>query len=463
MKIFRIFSALIVLSFFSLNSLAQEKKEEYNFPGFTLKKCLADYEIQRSNVRRVAKLPSRAAQKYLKALYPALEADDLVVAKATLDEMNSDKDISETDKAQMYYYYAYVYFSEDNLRKAKQSYKSFLNIEDADPRLKSNVIFSLAQIAYTEENYKEAIKLLKEWLSNEANPSSTGFDIIAASHWQLKNKKLALKNAEAGLCVAKANKSKPRESTYNLLLALYNEDGETKKMLELYEELVIFHPKKKYWTQLSGIYGELKQESNQLTALEAAFDQELLDKKNEYTALYQLLMRAEAPFKAAKVMDYGIKNGFVKDDEKHLKMLAQGWHMAQELEIAEPIYEEAAKKSEEGELYVFLGQIYLATDRYDLAKKTLKEGLKKGKLKDPVTVNILLGQVSYEQQNFEDATKFFRTALDRLTDLKIKDKKLLEKRQDKLRSQALTWLTYTEKEARRVKTLELRRKDLEES
>ena len=93
----------------------------------------------------------------------------------------------------------------------------------------------------------------------------------------------------------------------------------------------------------------------------------------------------------------------------------------------------------------------------------MKEGLKKGKLKDPVTVNILLGQVSYEQQNFIDATKFFRTALDRLTDLKIKDKKLLEKRQDKLRAQALTWLTYTEKEAKRVKTLELRRKDLEES
>ena len=43
------------------------------------------------------------------------------------------------------------------------------------------------------------------------------------------------------------------------------------------------------------------------------------------------------------------------------------------------------------------------------------------------------------------------------------DKKLLEKRQDKLRAQALTWLTYTEKEAKRVKTLELRKRDLEES
>ena len=66
-------------------------------------------------------------------------------------------------------------------------------------------------------------------------------------------------------------------------------------------------------------------------------------------------------------------------------------------------------------------------------------------------------------QNFEDATKFFRTALDRLSDLKIKNKERLEKRQDTLRTQALTWLTYTEKEAKRVKMLELRRKDLEKS
>ena len=73
--------------------------------------------------------------------------------------------------------------------------------------------------------------------------------------------------------------------------------------------------------------------------------------------------------------------------------------------------------------------------------------MEKGKLKDPVTVNILLGQVSYEQQNFDDATIFFRKALDRLTDIQIKDKKEEEK-QDKLREQALTWLTFLNKKLR---------------
>ena len=391
------------------------------------------------------------------------ETEDFVKAKNVLNKMQSDADLTESDKAQMYYYFAYIDSINEDLKSAKRNYIKFLSIEDADPRLKSNVISMLGQLSYSEGNYKTAIDYMEQWISMEANPSSLGFDIIAASYWQLKDKKKALKFSERALCIAKANKSKPKESTYNLLIALYNENQRIKDMLPLFEELVRFYPKKRYWTQLSGVYGELKEEKKQLSSLEAAHDQRLLDKGTEYVSLYQLLMRAEAPLKAARVMQYGIEKEFVKEDEKHLKYLAQGWHMAQELDKAEPAYEKAAKKSEEGELYVFLGQIYLATDRYKEAKQALQLGLKKGKLKDPVTVNILLGQVAYELQEFEDATKFFRTAIDRLTDIKIKDKEAREKKQDKLRTQALSWLTYTEKEKKRVEMLQLRIKDLEES
>ena len=233
--------------------------------------------------------------------------------------------------------------------------------------------------------------------------------------------------------------------------------------VEGYEELVSFYPKKRYWVQLSGIYGEFKEESKQLGALEAAHDQRLLDKENEYVVLYQLLMRAEAPFKAAKVIDYGIEEEFVEENEKHLKYLAQAWHLSQELDKAEPVYKKAAEKAKDGELYVFLGQIYLATDRYDMASESLKKGLEKGKLKDPVSVNILLGQVAYEQQKFDEATTFFRKSLDKVSDIKGKNEEDTYKKQDKLRNQALKWLTYTENERERVRILNLRRKDLEEN
>ena len=458
---------LIFSLFFSGIILSQEENQKeqtkFDFPGYTIKGCLGS-DLSKPK-RQVAKLPSKRAQAYLKDLFPFLraETEDLVKAKNVLNRMQSDQGLTESDKAQMYYYFAYIDSINEDLKSAKNNYKKFLSIEDADPRLKSNVISMLGQLSYSEGNYKTAIDYMEQWISMEANPSSLGFDIIAASYWQLKDKKKALKFSERALCVAKANKSKPKESTYNLLIALYNENERIKDMLPLFEELVRFYPKKRYWTQLSGVYGELKEEKKQLSSLEAAHDQRLLDKETEYVSLYQLLMRAEAPLKAARVMQYGIEKEFVKENEKHLKYLAQGWHMAQELDKAEPVYEKAAIKSEEGELYVFLGQIYLATDRYKKAKQALQLGLKKGKLKDPVTVNILLGQVAYELQDFEDATKFFRTAIDRLSDIKIKDKEAREKKQDKLRTQALNWLTYTEKEKKRVEMLELRIKDLEES
>ena len=453
--------------FFSGVILSQDKNQteqtKFDFPGYTIKGCLGS-DLSKPK-RQVAKLPSKQAQAYLKDLFPFLraETEDLVKAKNVLTRMQSDQGLTESDKAQMYYYLAYIDSINEDLKSAKRNYLKFLSIEDADPRLKSNVISMLGQLSYSEGNYKTAIDYMEKWISMEANPSSLGFDIIAASYWQLKDKKRALKFSERALCVAKANKSKPKESTYNLLIALYNENERIKDMLPLFEELVRFYPKKRYWTQLSGVYGELKEEKKQLSSLEAAHDQRLLDKENEYVSLYQLLMRAEAPLKAARVMQYGIEKEFVKENEKHLKYLALGWHMAQELDKAEPVYEKAAIKSEEGELYVFLGQIYLATDRYKKAKQALQLGLKKGKLKDPVTVNILLGQVAYELQDFEDATKFFRTAIDRLSDIKIKDKEAREKKQDKLRTQALNWLTYTEKEKKRVEMLQLRIKDLEES
>ena len=457
---------LVVLIF--TNTLFSQSKEDveqtrFEFPGYTLKGCLGS-DLSKPK-RQVAKLPSKQAQRYLKELFPFLqdENEDLVKAKNVLLKMQSDSSLTQSDKAQMFYYFAYIDSINDDIKSAKKNYIKFLSIEDADPRLKSNVISMLGQLSYAEGSYKTAIDYMEQWIGMETNPSSLGFDIIAASYWQLKDKKKALKFSQRALCVAKANKSKPKESTYNLLIALYNENQRIKDMLPLFEELVRFYPKKRYWTQLSGVYGELKEEKKQLSSLEAAHDQRLLDKEIEYVSLYQLLMRAEAPLKAARVIKYGIDNEFVEENEEHLKYLAQGWHMAQELDKAEPVYEKAAIKSKEGELYVFLGQIYLATDRYKKAKQALQLGLKKGKLKDPVTVNILLGQVAYELQDFEDATKFFRTAIDRLSDIKIKDKEAREKKQDKLRTQALNWLTYTEKEKKRIEMLQLRIKDLEES
>ena len=142
---------------------------------------------------------------YLKQLFPFLQADneDFVKAKNVLDKMKTDTSLTDSDKAQMYYYFAYIDSVNDDLKSAKTNYKKFLSIEDADPRLKSNVISMLGQLSYAEGSYKTAIDYMEQWISMEANPSSLGFDIIAASYWQLKDKKKALKFSERAFVLQK--------------------------------------------------------------------------------------------------------------------------------------------------------------------------------------------------------------------------------------------------------------------
>ena len=117
-------------------------------------------------------------------------------------------------------------------------------------------------------------------------------------------------------------------------------------------------------------------------ALEAAYDDRLLDKQREFTALSQLLFMFENPRKAAKVIEDGINQGIVKKEEKTLKAAAQYWHASRELERAKPYYQKAANASKEGELYIFLGQVLFSLDEFSKAESAIRSGIKKGKLKD---------------------------------------------------------------------------------
>ena len=152
--------------------------------------------------------------------------------------------------------------------------------------------------------------------------------------------------------------------------------------------------------------------------------------------------------------------GIVKKEEKTLKAAAQYWHAAKELERAKPYYQQAATKSKEGELFIFLGQVHFSLDEFDKAENAIKDGIKKGKLKDESSAYMLLGQINFENQKWESAIESFRKCID-VAEKQFDDKK--EKQKDKkkrVQDQARKWVTYTEGEEERVEALKLKRKAL---
>jgi tetratricopeptide (TPR) repeat protein len=168
------------------------------------------------------------------------------------------------------------------------------------------------------------------------------------------------------------------------------------QQLEIYEILVNLYPKKLYFIQLGGTYGQLGREKDYMITLKAAHAKDFLDKESEYLALAQLLLLNQNPYWAAKVLVSGQKKittttetikdkttgeevkvektgPVVRDNEKNLKLLADSWRMAQEIDKAIPVLEKAAKLSKDGKSYVLLGNLYLAEDKLEEAVSSIKK------------------------------------------------------------------------------------------
>jgi tetratricopeptide (TPR) repeat protein len=278
---------------------------------------------------------------------------------------------------------------------------------------------------------------------------------------------------EKAVSLAEEEGYKPKENWYNLMAAsidaLKTEIGVKKALLrrlDIYEILVNLYPKKTYFLQLGNVYGELDREKDYMITLKAAHAKDLLDKQSEYLALAQLLLLNQNPYWAAEVLVSGQKKittytetvkdkvtgeekkiektgPVVKDTEKNLRLLADSWRMAQEIDKAIPVLEKAAKLSKEGKPYVLLGNLYLSEDKVQLAVDAILKGLKKGKIDKLSQVHLTLGQAYFELQKFDDAKKEFRIAA------RDKDKTI--------KSTANNWIKYTENEEIRVKNLALRR------
>lgn len=437
--------------------------------------------------RRRTKLPSKKAQKILQQLQPLIEAEAWDEALLLITPMGArDSKFTSTDRSKMFYYYGYIYFSREEYKLAETAYKNLIAETDSSDAERLAAIYTLSQLAYLQENYRSAIKYLQEWLELEEDPSSDAYSLLAMIYYQLedyKNSKVYIEkaielqeNRDVPVKVAVLDeegnetgetketgetvKGVAKENQYLLKMAIFNELKQKLDVLPIYEILVQHYPKKQYWTQLSGLYGQKERPLDQMGALEAAYDDGLLDKQREFTALSQLLFMFENPRKAASVLQDGFDQEIIKEEEKTLKALAQYYHASKELRKAKPYYRKAAAISKEGELYVFLGQVHFGLDEFEDAKKSIQKGIEKGKLKNEAGAHMLMGQILFEAQKWEEAIASFRKCID-VAEKQYDDKKKKQKaKKKKAQDSARKWVTYTEGEEERVEALKLKRKAL---
>ncbi len=478
-----IISLTIVLAFCfgSIDSYAQsnsdnkaEKKQTYKkarvLTSKTAKKVVKVVEaLERQKTVRVPD-PDNEGQFIEK------EEDDpdWVEARRILTELLNIRDeLKSYDRSVMWNYWGYIYFSDEDYDQAMYAYEQLLKEPEATIPLRTSSLLTLAQLNLVKENWDKGIRLILQWMEEVETITAQSYYLLASAYFQKEDYVRARSSMEEAIRLAEVEGYRPRENWYVLLAACFNELKDRKiiseaysleQQLGIYEILVNYYPKKLYFLQLGGTYQQMDREEDYMITLKAAFDKDLLDKEGEYLALAQLLLISKNPYWAAQVLVAGqnkktiIVNKetnkeelvpVIKDTEKNLKLLADSWRMAQEIDKAIPVLEKAAKMSKDGDTYILLGNLYLFEDRIEESIRAIEAGLKKPKVKSRSQAQLVLGQAHFEIENFEEAKKQFRAAA------RDKDKRI--------KKTANSWIKYAENEEVRVKNLALRRDFIQQS
>lgn len=370
---------------------------------------------QERKTRRTPALRNAVYEKLQKA-QEAAEAQDYNTALKELQalerEYSGKKALNGYEKANVYNFYAFIYYSKEDYKAAIGAYQNVLAQQDIPEAMEIGTLYSLSQLYFVTEEYRKAADTLKRWFTVAENPNPDAYILMAQANYQLNEYDAALRNVEDGFAEAARRGMEPKEQWYLLQRVLYYEKNDFKKTAEILELLVKKWPKKDYWLQLSGMYGELKQERKQMLAMEALYDQGLLTRGRELVNMAYMFLGSDMPYKAAKVLDKGLKEGVIERDSKNYETLGVCWRQAQYVKRAIPELEKAAKLADDGETWARLANIYLDNDQFKEAVEATEKALARGKLRRRDNVLIVKGMAEYNLNRLYAARKTFASIKD---------------------------------------------------
>ena len=244
---------------------------------------------------------------------------------------------------------------------------------------------------------------------------------------------------ELGIQIAQERGTDITEQNWSLLTFLYFEKEAWPYVFRVLQELDEEFPKREHWVRLAGVYGQEGIEKAQLYTLEAAYTADFLEKQTDFTNLAGLLLQDEVPIRAAKVLEDGLNRKAIERDAKNLQSLGQAWQLAQEVDKAIPIFEEAAGMADDGKIYERVSYLYLESDQYGKCVDSATGALDKGGLRKSQSVYIVKGMCLFNQNKLSPARSAF-----------VSCRRVARDEKDKANQRICgQWITFIDRESKR--------------
>ncbi len=352
---------------------------------------------------------SAAVYKELAKAQEAAEAKQYNQAISILDRIRQkqgDK-LQGYDAASVWNVYGFIYYSKEQYRQAINAYQKVVQQGEIPEALEIGTKYTIAQLNFVIEDYRGAIRALQEWFKVAKNPGPQPYILLGQAYYQVKDYDNALRYVEQGFSVARKRETAPKEHWYLLLRVLYYEKNNYRKTAEVLEQLVSKWPKREYWVQLAGMYGELKQDKKQLYTMETAYVQDMLQREGELLNMAYLFLGNDMPYKGAKVVEKGIAEGKIRKTSKNFELMGNAWRQARETKKAIPALEQAANLSDEGEIYARLAGVYLDNEEFSKAINAANRAIQKGGVKRRDNLLMVKGMAEFNADRLNASLRSF--------------------------------------------------------
>ncbi|MFE8071329.1 hypothetical protein QQM79_09725 [Marinobacteraceae bacterium S3BR75-40.1] len=389
------------------------------------------------NVRRTPSMRQNIYKRFSR-IRELADAGNVNKAMTVINDMQAGTDLNSYEAAMLWKLKAFLFYQTKDYPQAAKAYQQLLEQPNLPLSLEQDTWYSLTKLHMVLEDYDQALAALDHWFQLSEDPGPDAYITKAQILYQIEQYQPALEAIDTGIIARIKSGQAVPENWYLLKRYGYYQLENYGGLKNVLVTLVKQYPKREYLIQLAAVYGELNQPQKQLAIKEAAYDKGYLDKESSLLNLAQLMLAEGSSYKAAKVIEKGIRDGIIEPKADNLKQMGDSFLLAKEYDQALAAFQKAAAKSGDGELYLRMAQIASDLTRWEDARDYAEQAIAAGDFERIGMAHVVHGLALFNLDQLSQAMQAFNQA----------------RRYDATQQVASQWRNYVQKEQARRHKLE---------
>ena len=380
---------------------ASKKDEKSHYPNTTRSEPKSD-------------LSNAGDQKTLQQAVDAINGGDDAKAQE-LSQKIIESSKSKYAQGFAYQILANAKFNDGDYKAAIENYQKVLQLNSLPNDAHFDSMYNMINAYVGDEQYEKAAEELKVWREQGKRETPESYALEGNIDYRLQK----FPEAIAAIKKAQSMTDKPQESWNTILMAAYNESGQSGQAAGVIDEQLAKNPNdKKVIQNALVVYSQSNENDKAVKLLDRERSQGLLSDESDYLTAAKIYARAgqsadnggdQIALKGASVLQEGLSKGTVKATADNYKLLGDAYMIAQDHAKALQAYDKAAPLSSNGDIDYRRAQVLGAEQNFADAKAAVQKALSRG-VTQKGKAYILLGKLNLGLKDNAGAKAAFEQA-----------------------------------------------------